>query len=235
MERDGHTENPWRQLPAQPPYFLEMDRAAIEKYNAKVNSNHLIIDWYLPEPFLGDPEAPVVLLNGNPGADFSGIDQKLHEHPDFQKANRDNLRHNRIDYPLYLLDPFLNAENQACQDVDMPGYIWWNRILKPLIKDYGLQIVAQKVFVIEFLPYHSKNFDGKLCLASQAYTFDLVAQAIQRNAVIVVMRARQLWLHKVPALKNYDNLFSVNSWQNPTISQKNCSVAFGKIQARLST
>ena len=58
--------NPWRHLPDIPPFVLDSDRRAIEEFNASASADtHVHLDL-LPEPFLGNKDAPVVLLNLNP-------------------------------------------------------------------------------------------------------------------------------------------------------------------------
>jgi hypothetical protein len=70
-------------------------------------------------------------------------------------------------------------------------------------------------------------------LESQQYSFDLVNQAIDRFAPIVVMRAKRLWEQAVPRLIGYPRLFTLNSSQNVAISRKNCVAGFPVIESIL--
>ena len=68
---------------------------------------------------------------------------------------------------------------------------------------------------------------------SQQYSFALANQAIDRNAVIVLMRGKRPWEYAVPRLTGYPQLFTLNSRQNVDISRKNCVDGFPAIEAIL--
>src|SRR6516162_2449817 len=60
--------NPWVHVPVDPPYVLLEDARAVGEFNASAGEAHqLQINKLLPEPFVGDPAAPVLLLSNNPG------------------------------------------------------------------------------------------------------------------------------------------------------------------------
>ena len=61
------TDNPWQRLPDRPPFVLPEDAAVVREFNAQVTEHFFLrVDDLLPEPFVGDPKAPVVLLGTNP-------------------------------------------------------------------------------------------------------------------------------------------------------------------------
>ena len=66
-------------------------------------------------------------------------------------------------------------------------------------------------------------------LPSQEYSFHLVRQAINRNAIIVLMRSKKLWFSAVPELEDYHSVFSVRNVQNPTISPGNLPESYSSI------
>jgi hypothetical protein len=106
------------------------------------------------------------------------------------------------------------------------GKQWWGRKLKHLIKRFGEEVVARSVLNVVYFPYPSRRFGHKrLRLPSQQYGFDLVRDAVGRNAAIVLMRPgkRDAWLEAVPQLKGYARFFSVKNPQTPVISPKNCA------------
>src|SRR5436305_345217 len=75
------------------------------------------------------------------------------------------------------------------------------------IETVGLQRVQTGVACVEWFPYHSERFRRlRLLLPSQAYGFSLVARAVDRGAVIVLMRSRALWLNSVAGLASADVL-----------------------------
>jgi hypothetical protein len=69
-------DNPWRNLSREQPFVLEGDKSRILLFNNKVKDEHKIHLELLPEPYLGNPESEIVLLNLNPG--FSIDDFKFH-------------------------------------------------------------------------------------------------------------------------------------------------------------
>lgn len=209
-------ENPWRDLPSTAPFLLPGDKDLVDKFNESAPEDLLIHHELLPEPFIGSPQAPVVLLNKNPG--YSSPND-LAKHPLSQQA-RLGLLH-ECEIPFYLLD---ERERQSL------GYRWWNRKLKSLIEACGDQVVARSVLCVEFFPYHSRRFghDG-LALPSQQYSFSLVRSAMSQGAVIVVMRGRKQWLNALPELKSHTLLFHLRNPQNPTISPNNCPDGYESI------
>jgi hypothetical protein len=129
---------------------------------------------------------------------------------------RDNLRLKKSQYPFVYLDPKLREAGK-----------WWKDKLKNLINEFGDEIVARAVCNVVYFPYPSKKFDPKCPeLLSQCFGFNLVRAAIDRRAIIVVMRKGKLdlWKHKVRELVGYEAVVVLRNPQNPTISPKNCYV-----------
>jgi len=114
--------NVWLDLPSTTPYVLEIDREAIDSYNAKTAGATKINVESIPEPFIGNPaSATVILLNLNPGD--SPHDPKAHADPDFRAAIIGNLRHEPQEYAFYSLNP--KFEWTPCGQ-------WWTRNLHGL-------------------------------------------------------------------------------------------------------
>ena len=216
-------ENPWRSLPGRAPFVLEEELEIIEEFNAKLKPNqqdkyhiHLNI---IPEPYLGRPDAPVVLLNLNPG--FSESDVAWHtEDPQFKRKVWANLLHEQASYHFYLLHPELERTQ---------GYDLWNKRLRELMRDFGKvngqKIVAENLLNIEYFPYHSKKYKAlphDQILDSQKYSFHLVREAIQRKAIIILLRSVNLWEEAIPELIGYEKRFELNSKQAPYVSPGNC-------------
>ena len=206
--------NPWTNIPTEPEFVLAIDEPEIAAFNRSARPEHTIHTTLVPEPFLGSPEAPVVLLNLNPG--FSEDDILLHDLPAFRRAALDNLRHEHLACPFYLLDPDLPIS---------PGRQWWERKLRPLIGAAGWRNVVSRLLVLELHGYHSRRFSRRLTVPSQAYTRQLLRAAIDRDARIVVMRGRRLWEASVPELVEAAFVVQVRSVQNPVISETNLSHA----------
>jgi hypothetical protein len=214
----GSVHNPWERLPQQEPFVLPEDASLVAEFNETASEKLTLHLELLPEPFLGRSNAPVVLLNANPGYSPAGDGRRVHCDPRFAASLRRNLLHRHLsgEYPFYLLDP-------ACPS---GGQTWWERILRCLIEQVGQEAVARGVFCVEYLPYHSQRFrHGRLRLPSQQYSFSLVRDAIRREAIIVLMRKERLWFAAVPELASYRRLYRVNP-RNPAISPRNCPGGF---------
>jgi hypothetical protein len=212
----GKFMNPWLSLPHSPPFVLPEDAPNVSEFNARARPPHHLHLEIVPEPYLGNPTAPVVLLGLNPG--FSDTDVPVHEDPRFNGAARANLRHEHPEYPFYLLDPALPS----------PGQRWWLQRLRKFIEAAGLRAVASNVFVMEIHGYHSRQFASQLSLPSQRYTKALVRAAIERGARIVLMRGKRVWEELVPELRSAP-VSIVRNVQNPSISPGNLPEAFDEL------
>jgi hypothetical protein len=207
-------QNPWERLPQLAPFILPEDAARVASFNESAPEDLRLHLDVLPEPFVGRREAPVVLLNLNPG--YSPEGPRFHGDPSFAARLRRNLLHLPAEYPLYLLDP----------EVTGPGHDWWKSKLRHLIKQVGYRGVANGVLCVEYFPYHSRRFKhGRLSLPSQQYSFSLVREVLERQAVVILLRGRRLWFRAVPELQSYP-LYRVKNWRKPTISPRNCPEGF---------
>jgi len=214
-------DNPWRQLPEQPPYVLPADAHAVASFNRRARDDYRLRTDVLPEPYLGDPTAPIVLLNLNPGFDEED-DHLFIADPCGRELLLGNLRHEPAAYPFYHLDPRIAG---------FGGAVWWTKRLGALIRLVGAEVVANRVLCVELFPYPSRKYGGMGgMLESQRYSFQLVEQAIERRALIVAMRSRKLWCAQVPRLAAYDRLHTCRNWQQPYISPGNLPAAFPAIE-----
>ena len=92
-------ENPWRRLPAAPPYVLPDDELLVRDFNRRASPNRLLhIDKILPEAFMGSRDAPVVLLSNNPG--FTDEGARFKKDAAFVDKMRNNLLHGQSEYPF---------------------------------------------------------------------------------------------------------------------------------------
>ncbi len=205
-------ENPWNRLPDRPPFVLPGDEPRVREFNEKVGSGSnrfLQIMKILPEPFIGDPNAPVLLLSNNPGF---GKGAPFRQDRVFMDRMRKNLLHEPSEYPFVYLDPMFSEAGK-----------WWHRKLRHLLDRFTWEVVARSILNVPYFPYPSRRFGHRhFELPSQAYSFHLVGEAMKRKAVIVFMRRDDMWKEKVPALKKYGRLFQVKNVRNPAISPRNC-------------
>ncbi len=199
--------NPWSGLPRQTEdYVLQADRALIDQHNrgrgARNPQSYIHLNL-LPEPFVGQHDASVVLLFLNPG--FSPQDAVFHGDPTFSAALRSNLNHAPSAYPFYLLDPNLTVPGIGLS----PGYGWWRPRLRELIEACGVdgqRRVANNLLCVELFSYHSKSCEYPIpVVPSQQYSFHLVRQALARDAIILVRTGR--WFEAIPELRDKPNVY----------------------------
>lgn len=212
-------QNPWQTLRGRQPFVLIEDEEIIEAFNQDLKPSQqekyqIRLDL-IPEPYIGRPDAPVVLLNLYPS--FEESDVAWHNNdPIFKQKAWGNLLHDQANYPFYLLDPKLERAE---------GHQTWSKQLRGLMKDVGRETVAENVFCIEYFPYHSQKYKALAkggMLPSQDYSFHLVRQAMQRNALIILMRSINVWQEAIPELDSYENIFALKNPQSPYVSLKNC-------------
>jgi hypothetical protein len=208
--------NPWRATPASPPYVLGVDRPYVEAWNQVIGVSRerarLRLE-VLPEPASGPRDAPLVLLGRNPG--WSGTEPIDHRPPHRAAALRANLGDDPIGHiQPYLTDAFANTA----------GGQWGRRCMRAVVARSGIgyEDLARLVLTVEFHGYHSQ--DGAVLpvtLPSQWYGFDLITRAIERGALIVVLRGGKHWDVAVPGLRGYPRRFATNSPQSASVSPGN--------------
>jgi len=211
-------DNPWRNLPEKAPYVLEQDRYIIREINYEYGDSPRKIQTQLfPEPFLGNIEAPIMVLTKNPGFDELN-DPFWHTQERMKRLVRNNLLQEHSDYPFY----FLNPEIQ-----DSPGAVWHREKLKALIQRTSLIRVAQNVCSVPSFPYHTSKYAGipkrisEEVLPSQRYTRFIIRRAIERNVIIVLGSGKNEWEALVPELFNYQKTYFLSNNQKPFISSGN--------------
>lgn len=222
---DRVIDNPWRQLPNSPDYLLEIDREQVTAHNRRpgLRHDHRIRLEVIPEPFTGQPEAPVVLLNLNPG--FEEADIVNYSPPHRSRMMRAALTHQ--------LDPESAFWHLTPEFAGTGAGRWWTAKLNPLIGKVGRDAVRAGIQVIEYFPYKSKRYkDLKRRLPSQEYGFHLVRKAIDREALIVVMRSYKRWLSAVPEIESA-NVHQLRNPRNVTIGPGNADTSFDDIVRRL--
>lgn len=223
--------NPWVKTPLVPPYVLDEDEQVIFGINEWYSGKDQVIQTQLlPEPYIGNPKAPIIVLTKNPGFDKDS-DPYWHTRIDFQKLMRVNLSQEDSDYPFVYFNSALS---------DSPGTKWHKKSLNRLIRSSSVEEVANKVCSIPYFPYHTASFSSipkgitREILPSQSYTQYLVQQAINRGAIIVITLFEKKWKELVEDLRTYPKAYSLKS-QNTMISKGNMEIGeFSEILSVLS-
>jgi len=199
--------NPWAEIEiGVPPYYHSADRLLLERHNRRVDEKHrLPLDVY-PEPYIGDPKAPVLLLNLNPGYDASS--PKFHAVRAVAELCVRNLRHEWESYPFYPLNPVYLQNG---------GSLWWSLSLRAWTEEFGIERVSRGFFVIEYFPYASPRYRALgEALPSQRYAFALARAKVRAGCVVIIMRQAENWIRTVPELRA--GAFTVNNPQSKSLS-----------------
>src|SRR5215469_6765309 len=121
-------KNPWRHLPSKSPFLLKCDSDKIDAYNSTASPEKSLHTNLIPIPFLGQRDAPIVLLNLNPG--HSPEDCRRQTKSYFIKQVRNCMLHEPMVYPLFFLGPAIEGKS------DGASRRWWKGILHQLLRDY---------------------------------------------------------------------------------------------------
>ncbi|WP_395051491.1 hypothetical protein [Flavobacterium sp.] len=216
-------------------YVLKEEQAIIERFNKKINNDlYKIHTQIMPAPFMGDViKAPIVILMLNPG--YTKEEDKVGYYSKYKDWWKNEVQHIQTKYNF----PFFALEEEYSKSSP-----YWVTKLKPLTLISTNEKVAKNICNIQFFPYHTEKyrnihknlfmeegFDNYL--PSQKYNFQLVKNAMARNAIIIITRSKKMWLKAIPELANYENSYSTNSYLNTIISEKNLPIAFPKILEKL--
>jgi hypothetical protein len=210
-------KNPWQDFDRHGSSAIHaLDEAVVAKFNASIEkrkNGHLysLSNEREPQPYFGNPEAPVLLLYANP---------VINPERDHEEATEEySLLLDKARKHEDIKDSFLYL-NSAYEG--RFGYEWWQSTLKNVIEDVGLAAIHQNVFSVELFAYASLKFQApKELIPTQEYTRWLVKRAISNHATIMLGRAKAEWIQLVPDLQGYINVFQLKNPQQKRISAGN--------------
>ena len=208
-------KNPWGGLPKRTPYQLPIDTEAVEAYGrvGRVAADpdrfglHLKL---MPVPFIGNPDARLVILARSPS--FADQDTDDFAEPAFRDATIGNLTHTAEGRPFFTVDPRFEATST---------YRWWYPKLCQLIKDAGREAVMEHVMCLQAFPYHSRELAVDRNLPSQAYTRSLLLDRMRDGAFVVGMMRQSWWKRIVPDLQTYESVDWCKNPSRPHLTRKN--------------
>lgn len=209
----NRTRNPWQNITINDT-IAECDRPVIETLPIEVQS--LIETRTLPEPFHGNPNASVYILNGNPLA--GDTDLNYIREPAYEKEIKEELMHINTEF-LWLREEETVVDANG---VPYPAYAYWKKRTRELRSSKK----TPSLFCVEAFPYHTKHasdFKSLRSLPSDEYTNEMILDAINSNKFIVLMRCPFFWLKRVPKLQGYHRLITLNSNQNVYLTRRNMS------------
>lgn len=212
-------------------FILGDERKIVKEFNTKTkNENFKIHKYILPFPYVGNVNKPeILILVNNPGFDTKELENGYYK--EFHDEILESYEGNK---PMYCFDD---------EYVKFSDY--WFKKLGVLINKFGKEKVSNKISIINYFPYSStkfKDFSKKTkkeyleneYLKSQQYNFELVENAMNSNALIIIVRGRKNWYKSVDGLKDYKNKFETNSYLNSSITPNNCKGFFDKIEEKFN-
>jgi hypothetical protein len=205
--------NPWVNLVKEPPFVLQDDKLILDKYIHLLKGTAQLRFEAVPMPYIGNPlTAKVLLLALNPGFREDEL-SVMNSYPAGVEADIKNLTFANVP-PFYFIDKKYNFTG---------GFRWWFKRLRLLIENCGVETVATSVACVQFFPYHSVEYGGfPELIPSQAFSFELVKNAIKEKKLIVFMRSKKIWFEHIPELINYPFL-ELKSPRSPFVTPANLS------------
>jgi hypothetical protein len=220
-------KNPWLNFNISGDMVHQLDRDSFSLHNASVVADYKFLPQLAPEPWIGDPEAKLLVLLANPGATRGDVLGKKQEGADLiNQLSIANLNHSIKDYPHFFFNPILEGTD---------GHTWYKKRFGHLIEATSAQNVSKKVLSCELVPYHSFSWKKpRVMPPTQSYTFEIVRNAIERGAVILIGRGKADWFKNVPELYKYKRYFQPASAQCAYISPKNYGKNYREILSSIS-
>ena len=210
-------QNPWQDFDRFGSSAIHsMDEAVVAKFNASLEKRKNGDVYSLsvsrePQPYFGDPGAPVLLLYANPVINPERDHEEVTE--EYSLLLDKARKHEDIGQNFL----YLNSAYQG-----RFGYEWWQATLKNVIEDVGLAAIHQNVFSVELFAYASLKFEApRERIPTQEYTRWLVKRAMGNHAAIMLGRAKSEWLQLIPELQDYKYLFQLKNPQQKRISPGN--------------
>ena len=167
-------ENPWIEYVNNQDEikFHPKDRANALGFNhaMKGRNTFLLAEHLQPFPYLGRPDAPVVVLLANPGKSEAEAKKTFKLPPKKLEMANDNLLHKGIkDLRLRLHSPgheYLES-------------FWFKARTKQLVLNTSIENDANNLFFVNFHAYHSTSwYPIPFTFHTQQYSFALVRRAI---------------------------------------------------------
>ena len=225
-------DNPWADKVRS--WQKESERYILEEDEKVLDSKNLTEKFelkLLPEPYIGNREAPIYLLNLNPSVEdlmclpdpeeIKPLMDRLKSHilcnyTFYENKNEGFHCDQYAKFKFYHLDPAYKY---------FQGFWWWYKKLKKLIERLqthdlldSFKISANSFFNIEYLPYHSKQYFNIGCkLPSQCFNIELVKTALKEGKIIIIMKGIKQWKEEIGNFAEYEKVYTLNSYQNSII------------------
>lgn len=215
------SNNPWQGFDFSDEMVHPDDLDAVRFHNDSSKSDYQFLLHLAPEPWIGNLAGNLLVLYSNPGATEANLNKILQpNHELVMQKSIKNLNQENDAYPHFHFDPELEQTE---------GAQWFKSKYRWLIDATSNQAVSKNLITCELAPYHSVKWKApKLKLPTQEFTYQIIREAIAREAVILLARTPKIWIQNIPELLKYPKVYSPNSI-NASISPNNYPGKFDQI------
>jgi len=194
------------------PYFLGFNKGmGAREGNDK--EQYLLAEHLEPFPYLGNPQANVLILMANPGINDKEKNPKFKMDPQKLEQNRQNLRHEN----LKSFKSRIHSPNNRILESE-----WLKPRVRELVQATSVDRVTRGIFLVNFHAYHSRSWHPiPFTFPTQHYSFKLVSEAVSRNALIIMSRNMLGWFTAIPNLFDHRNRIEFESTRSVYLSEGN--------------
>ena len=218
-------KNPWLGFKHSEQMVHQLDEASVKEYNLTSKRDYQYLLNLAPEPWIGNIDGNLLVLYSNPGAtreNLNGVNPPYYELV-VEKSIK-NLNQENTQYPHFYFDPAMSSTE---------GAKWFTAKYKWLIDEVGVSVLARNLLTCELSPYHSFKWKPpKKQFQTQKFTFEIVKEAMARDALILIARSNKIWTENIPDLARYPRTLTPNSI-NASVSPGNYPRGFEGILSKL--
>lgn len=194
------------------PYFLGFNKGMGAR-RGKEKKQYLLAEHLEPHPYLGNPQANVLVLMANPGVNDKEKNPKFRMNPQKLEQNRQNLRHENLDS----FKSRIHSPNKPDLESE-----WFKPRIRELVQATSVDRVINGIFFVNFHAYHSRSwYPIPFTFPTQHYSFKLVSNAVSRNALIIMSRNMLGWFTAIPNLFGHQNRIEFLSSRSVYLSEGN--------------
>lgn len=219
--------NPWIGFKYSEEMLHPYDEESVLHHNLTSKEDYKFLLHLAPEPWIGNLEGNLLVLYSNPGATQDNLNRIFQDrHELVMEKSIKNLNQENTHYPHFHFDPEL---------IGTEGHNWFKSKYRWLLDNSSVEQVSKNLITCELAPYHSVKWKiPRKKLPTQEFTYQIIRDAIQRDAVILLARTPKLWLANIPELSKYPRVFRPNSI-NASISPKNYPGKFEQIVSAINS
>ena len=214
-------ENPWSDFKYSSKMVHPMDFSAVTEHNQTSKPEYQFLLHLAPEPWIGNLKGNLLVLYANPGATQDNLNRVIQEnHTRVMEKSIKNLTQSNAEFPHFHFDPELSGTE---------GAKWFESKYKWVLDSTSRRAVATNLITCELAPYHSVKWKvPKVMPPTQEFTYQVIRDGIERDAVILLARSARIWIEHIPQLAKYNRVYYPNSI-NASVSPSNYPGNFDKI------